>query len=67
MTSIRRLQSRRAMQEELRIFNGFSRVLRDAINTAEASVRPSIILNTLLRGVPERAIIEAINKRSPKP
>lgn len=66
MTSIRRIQNRAAAAEELRIFNRLSRPLRDAINDAEASVRPSTILATLLRGVSETKIIETINKRSHK-
>ncbi len=66
MTSIRRLQSRRAMVEELAIFNAFPRSLRDAINEADASVKPSIVRDALLRGVSEEKIIETINKRSRK-
>jgi len=66
MTSIRKLQSKHAMAEELRIFDQLSPSLREAINNADASVKPSVVLSTLLRGVPERAIIETINKRSQK-
>lgn len=67
MTSLRKFQSRRIQLEELRIFDGLSAPLRAAINEAEASVRPSVVRDTLLRGVPEHKIIEVLTKRSHKP
>ena len=67
MTSPRKYQLRRVQAEELRIFDGLSPALREAINDAKTSVRPSTVLSTLLRGVPEAKIIEVINKRSLKP
>lgn len=67
MTSPRAYQRMTEARIEMRIFNSLSRALRDAINNAEGSVRASVILDTLLRGVPESKIIETISKRSPKP
>lgn len=64
MTS-KRFNDRR---EEQRIFDTLPAALRLAMNNAEVSPpRPSIVRDTLLRGVPAALIIETINKaRSPQ-
>ena len=69
MTSPRFNSTRALAAEELRIFNMLPRQLRDAMNNAETQPpRPSIVRDTLLRGVSAEKIIETINKaRSPKP
>ncbi len=69
MTSPRRTAERASAAEELRIFDTLPASLREAMNNCEAQPpRPSVVRDTLLRGVSAEKIIETINKaRSPKP
>lgn len=65
MTSRQFNERKRIALYEQSIFDALSPALRSAINEASASLRPSVVRDTLLRGVSEDAIIQTI-KRSPK-
>lgn len=65
MTSRRNIERKRIAQYEQTIFDALPKAIRDAMNEAGQSLRPSIVRDTLLRGVPEDAILQTI-KRSPK-
>lgn len=69
MTSARFNAERATAAAEQRIFDTLSQAIRAAMNNAEVQPpRPSLVRDTLLRGVSPARIIETINKaRSPSP
>lgn len=60
MTSPRFNARRKAAAIEMTIFDGLPAPIREAINEARGSVRASSARDALLRGVPERTIIDTI-------
>lgn len=57
----------KAARSELEIFNRLPRALRDVLNECETQPpKASIVLDTLLRGVPEQTIIETIKRTQSK-
>ena len=67
MTSKAMQSRRRAARDELTIFNRLPRAVRDAINLCEAQPpKASVVLNALLRGVPEETVIETIKRSRSK-
>lgn len=65
MTSLRFNVRKAQAEAEMAAYDSLPLALRAAVDEAPRSVRASIVLQTLLRGVPESKIIETI-KRSPK-
>ena len=55
-----------AAEAEMSAYDSLTPALRAAVDAAPKSVRASVVLATFLRGVPERAIIETIERSQSK-